>query len=145
MVWFDVHEADPSALKPKLAMYANTVLADLHRQSVWQDRILIGKHGLDMQGNNMAAWYRDDFTGRFDGVHMYGSQGVAAYNKSVIQIIQRILPSSEPRSSFLSSTTASTYHNTCPQAQYQKRLKMNNVFNIPVRNQFEVLGSWTHC
>ena len=123
---FDVHEADPTALKPKLAMYANTVLADLHKQSVFQDRIILGKHGLDMEGSKMGACYRD------------------AHNKSVIETMKRMLSSSVARSSFLSSTTASNYHTTCPQAQYQKtqRLKMNNIYNIPIRNQFEVLGNW---
>ena len=133
---FDVPDADPTALKPRLAKYANTVLADLHQQSSVKNRIVIGKHSLTSESSMMAAKYRDDFTGRFDGVHMYGSHGVAEYTKSIVQIIKNILPPSPPRSSFLSTTS---YHDTCPQAQYQKSLRKQNIYNIPVRNQFQVL------
>ena len=64
---FDAPDVDPTGLKPKLAL--------LWHSSVMKDRIVIGKHSLDCSGEQISVRYRDDRSGRYDGVHMYGSQG----------------------------------------------------------------------
>ena len=57
-----------------------------------KDRILIGKHGLDCGGDQIAARYRDSWSGRYDGVHMYGTHGKDAYTRSVLDIMKAALP-----------------------------------------------------
>ena len=68
---------------------------------------------------------------------MYGSQGRKDYTRSVLDIITDMLPS-KPQD----------LHKTCPQANYQKSLKLaakksikSDNFIIPTYNRFNVLGN----
>ena len=141
---FDVSDMDPTGLKPKLAIFANSYFAQLWHSSPMKDRIVIGKHSLDCSGEQISARYRNDRSGRYDGVHMYGSQGKTAYTNSVGQIIKSVLRSSQSSSS---SPLSSSLHSSCPQAQYQKSQKQNtsqkyeDIYTVPVSNQFNVLGN----
>ena len=110
-----------------------------------KDRILIGKHGLDCGGDQIAARYRDSWSGRYDGVHMYGTNGKDAYTRSVLDIMKAALPTQ-------SLASSSSFHSSCPQTQYQGAQKKKtgnlknqqqrkNVYTIPVSNQFDILGN----
>ena len=136
----DPPEIDPTQLRSKLAKLANTTLAQLVHSSGLQDRISVGRHSLDSANNIPSKVYRDDITGKYDGVHMYGSHGKDLFTKSVARIIQSALPSSnQPLYS----------HVVCPQAQYQKKqqaraeqsVRLNQKYSVPVNNRFSVLGN----
>ena len=126
-------------LKRKLAKFANYTLAQLVQNSGMQDRIILGKHSLDI--TTPSAVYRDDVTGRYDGVHMLGSHGREIFTRSVSGILRSVLPV---------TTTPTKHHpkyshDTCPQAQYQKRrqarAELSQNYSVPVNNRFNVLGN----
>jgi hypothetical protein len=132
----DENDVDPTGLKPKLAIFANSTFRQMWNNSTMRDSILIGKHSLDCEDKQKAAWYRSDHNGMYDGVHMYGSQGVRSYSKSVTQIMKSLLPTS--------SNTPD--HSSCPQTLYQnKRRNMTTSGqqknSVPVSNKFETLGN----
>ena len=141
----DVSKVDPTGLKPKLAKFANATLSRLWTSSAMKEKIVLGKHNMDSSGESVPAIYRDSWTGRYDGIHMYGRDGSRAYTMSVINIIQSVLPqTSSPSSSSLFS------HNTCPQARYQKSQSRNTTsghrsagpeYSVPVSNKFDLLGN----
>ena len=135
----DLHEVDPIRLKRKLAKLANSTLAQLVRNSGMQDRIILGKHSLNI--TTPSAVYRDDLNGRYDGVHMLGSHGREIFTRSVCGILISVLPV---------TTTPTKHHpkyshDTCPQAQYQKRrqarAELSQNYSVPVNNRFNVLGN----
>ena len=94
----DTPDVDPTGLKSKLAIFANSSLTQLWHSSAMKDRISIGKHSLDLANERTNAVYKDDWTGRYDGVHMYGSCGKETYTKSVSHIIKSALPNPSSRS-----------------------------------------------
>ena len=138
----DPKEVDPIRLKPRLAKLANSTLAQLVQNSGFADKIVMGRHSLDITNANTV--YRDDFTGRYDGVHMHGSHGKDIFTRSVERIIRSVLP-------VTTTTTRPTQHRplyshvTCPQAQYQKRrqarAELSQHYSVPVNNRFTVLGN----
>ena len=143
----DVAQVDPTKLKPKLAKYANSVLTEMLLSSDAKDLIMIGKHSLDISEDMVDTVFRDDWTGRFDGVHMYNGRGASLYTKSVVQIFKALLSPHQMESNGSTSSPSSSFHDACPQAQYQERQRkkqsqMNNDrYSIPVRNQFDILGN----
>ena len=149
---FDLEEVDPTGLKPRLAVFANNTLNKLQHSSEMKDKIVIGKHSLDKMHSRM---YKDERTGRYDGLHMYGMNGFFMYTESVLKIIQTnqdeatcVIPPSPPQFSSVipSSPPQFSYHDNCPQAQYQRRQiskqQSSNtmVYNVPTNNKFEVLN-----
>jgi hypothetical protein len=145
---YDVSDVDPTGIKPKLAKYANSSLAQMWHDSAMKDRIVIGKHSLDCGGDQIAARYRDDWSGRYDGVHMYGRNGKNVYTRSVLQIIKSVLPT--PHTAFPSSSSSSSFHSSCPQTQYQRMQKNKtstrhqqneSIYTVPVSNHFDILGN----
>jgi hypothetical protein len=85
---FDKPDVDPSGLKPKLADFTNSTLTQMWHSSAMRDRIVIGKHSLSCNEDNKVAMYRDDWSGKFDGVHLYGSHGRKTYTASVLNILK---------------------------------------------------------
>ena len=131
---------DPTGLKPELAKYANRTLSQLLQSSSLKNRIMIGKHniGADQPG----ALYRDERTGRYDGLHMYARKGYHVYTESVLHILRSCLN----QNSRDSSSPSSSSHRTQNQAMYQEqqRAKLsgkNTAYNVPVSNHFDVLGN----
>ena len=135
----DPKEVDPTRLKPRLARLANSTLAQLVLNSGMKNKIILGRHNIDI--TTPSTVYRDDLTGRYDGVHMYGSQGKEIYTRSVERIFRSILP--------VTATPTQQRplysHVTCPQAQYQKRrqarAELSQQYSVPVNNRFTVLGN----
>jgi hypothetical protein len=114
--------------------------------SAMRDRIVIGKHSLSCNEDNKVLMYRDDWSGRFDGIHLYGSQGKKAYSASVLNILRNVLPITPP------SSPASSSHSMCPQSKYQKKKyqtkksaprfsSSQSSYTIPLNNKFDVLGN----
>ena len=138
----DMQAVDLTGLKPKLAKYANETLAQLLHNSPMKDRIVVGRHSLDCSEHMFNARFKDDWSGKHDGVHMYGSDGKRAYTESVMRIFKSVLPSSQ------NSASSSFSHYDCPQTKYQKMKMSNsgnqsnrNVYTVPVSNKFNVLGN----
>ena len=108
---YDPREVDPLSLKSALSHLFNNTLMDMWMSSSMKEYIFVGSHNIDCSGAIQSARYRHTKTGRFDGVHLYGSSGNKAYTRSVLNIL---------RSAKLTSQE-SDFHLSCPQSQYQKK------------------------
>ena len=130
----DAPAVDPSGIKPILANYANSYLLELWLDSPMKNRIFIGSHNLDCSGNTWTKRYTDEQSGRYDGVHLYGSPGQAAYTESVVNILL---------SSFQTLANDDS-HTSCPQTKYKRRTFSSVVTgnsNIKTQNRFSTLGN----
>jgi hypothetical protein len=138
----DIAKVDPTKLKPKLALLANSTLAQLWHSSALKDKITIGKHNLDCSTDLIDERYKDDRSGRYDGVHLYGRQGRNVFTNSFCQILKSVIVASK-------SSSSPSFHSSCPQTQYQntqrsknnKKQSNKNQYNVTVSNQFELLGN----
>ena len=135
----DKSENDPTGLKANLARFANQNLEQMCQSSAFKDKITMGKHNLDCDIARQATRYRDDRTGQYDGIHMYGREGITAHTSSMSRTFE----------SFLNIPFS---HNSCPQATYQRKQNkesqkqhsnMNNkhMYSVSVSNKYEVLGN----
>ena len=85
---FDTKNADPVGIKPKLAIYANSFLLELWLDSPHKNRILIASHNLQcFSVAKQTELYREQRSGRYDGVHLYSTEGKQSYTESVINIM----------------------------------------------------------
>ena len=132
----DPPEVDPMRLKPKLAQLANSTLAQLVWNSGLQNKIIIGKHSLDTTTANTV--YRDDLTGRYDGLHSHGRE-------INTRCVERMLRSVLPVTTTPTQSPPVYSHDNCPQAQYQRRIQaraeLSQHYSVPVNNRFNVLGN----
>ena len=145
---FDTVDVDPTGIKPKLAHLANATLNDMVNNSGMKDRISIGKLNLNCHGDEVGARYRDSWTGKFDGVHMYSSHGKDVFTRSMLEIFKSILPRPHNRGTHSSSSPPPSTHF---RSKFQKKQKTKmfsqnnqqyeNAYSVPVRNQFETLGN----
>ena len=128
-------------LKSKLAELANTTLSQLWAISPQNNRIFIGRHSLVNPGSGSMhlARYKDHFTGRYDGVHLYGRRGVKDYTDSVKSALMMTL--SEQYPSFVSADaepgnpSSAADHTRCEQAMYQWRQVLRRGGNT-VQNRY---------
>ena len=107
--------------------------------AVQKNKIMIGKHRLDCPNDMVNVRYKDDVNGKYDGVHMYGSQGRVAYTMSVLDIIKSSISN---RGTNLNSSPSS--HSNCEQAVYERTQNQKrgvNAYSVPVSNKFDVLGN----
>ena len=90
---FDAKEVDPTSLKPVLARLANATLSQLWLNSPLNDKIIIGRHSLESSGAGAQhlARYKNQRTGKYDGVHLYGEMGRTDYTNSVKTILMLAL------------------------------------------------------
>ena len=112
---YDPHTVDPLSMKPALSQLFNNTMMDMWMNSPMKDKIFVGSHNIDCSGAIQSARYRHTKTGRFDGVHLYGSSGSKAYTLSVLNIL---------RSANLISSEHE-YHLSCAQYKYQNRTHLN--------------------
>ena len=141
---YDEARIHPTGTKAMLAKYANSTFQTLWDTSNMKDKIVIGKHSLNCKEDMINALYKEDNTGRFDGVHFNSKRGTEAFTLSVLKMIINALPPKTPKNS---STTYSSHFN-CPQSdrQRQKQMKTNytsnqNIYSVPTNNKFTVLGN----
>ena len=140
----DRAKVDPTKLKPKLALLANSTFAQLWHSSAMKDKITIGKHNLNCSTDLIDERYKDDRSGRYDGVHLYGRQGRNVFTNSFCQILKSVIVASK-------SSTSPSFHSSCPQTRYKntqssqnnknKKQSNKNRYNVPVSNQFDLLGN----
>ena len=138
---FDTSENDPTGLKPNLAKFANHTLGQMCQSSAFKNKITLGKHNLDCDIPRLANRYRNYRTGQYDGINMYGRDGLTAHTDSISHILESVL-------------NIPFTHTSCPQAKYQMKQKgksqyqhsnMNNMnmnmYSVSVSNKYEVLGN----
>ena len=128
--------------------FANATLNDMVNNSGMKDRISICKLNLNCHGDEVGARYRDGWTGKFDGVHMYSSLVKDVFTRSLLEIFKSILPRPHNRGTHSSSSPPPSTHF---RSQFQKKQKTKmfsqnnqqyeNIYSVPVRNQFETLGN----
>jgi hypothetical protein len=139
---FDNKKVDPTSLKPTLARLANATLSQLWLNCPLKDKIFIGRHSLESSGTGAPhlARYKDQNTGRYDGVHMYGKSGCEDYTNSVKTIMMVALSETDCTETTTGcGTTQSDSHSYCPQAKYQKKFKYQPTVNT--KNRFSVFNS----
>ena len=144
---YDPSETDPLSLKPALSQLFNNTLTEEWMNCADKSRVLIGGHNIECTGAVRESRYRETKTGKFDGVHLYGSSGRKAYTNSVLNILQAAKLTSEEYE----------YHKTCPQANYQanqiyashttyykkhnnnkSNMKQSNSSNHNIQSQYQV-------
>ena len=112
---YDRSEDDPMGIKPALSQLFNNTLTECWLNSSAKEKIFVGNHNIDCKGSIRESRYRETKTGRFDGIHLYGSSGQKAYTLSVLNIL---------KAAKLTSPDFE-YHQSCPQFQYQTRHTRN--------------------
>ena len=110
---YDTIQDDPLQLKQALSQIFNNSLVDLWIKSPLKDKIFIGTHNIECTGGIREARYRCTKTGRYDGVHLYGTTGSKAYTNSVWNILK-------------SAGIISQEGSPCTQFECQKRRAGNN-------------------
>ena len=121
---FDRDDVDPVKLKSNLASFANRYLLELWLDSPMKNKIFIGSHTLDCSRDIRQKRYTDERTNRYDGVHMYGSAGKAAYTDSVINILLSSFQTENSTHPSYARQPSFDDHNRCPQAKFSKSQKM---------------------
>ena len=146
---FDTKDVDPVCLKSNLASFANSYLLELWLDSPQKNKIFIGSHNLECSVSTRNMRYRDERTGRYDGVHMYGYAGKTAYTESVLNILLSTLQPQAPAPAQQCGDPAfDDYHTRCPQAKYmrgQKKMYSAAVAGngpIKTQNRFSPLGNY---
>ena len=131
---------DPTGINSELAKFANSTLQQLLKTSSMKNKIIVGKHSLDFSNNMKDAIYRDEYSGRYDGIHMYGNLGGIMFTRSVLSMFSSVFA--------IKSTnyTTNSIHRNCEQTLYQQKTnsrsyKPRSEFTLPLRNRFEVLGN----
>ena len=112
---YDPLDVDPLSLKPALSQLFNNTLVEEWMSYPQKERIFVGSHNIDCSGAVQAARYRHTQSGRFDGVHLYGTTGSKAYTQSMLNIMQS--------ASLISKDDL--YHATCPQTRHQRSKRMS--------------------
>ena len=105
---YDPLETDPLSLKSALSHIFSNTMMEQWMSSSMKERIFVGSHNIDCSGAIQSARYRHTKTGRFDGLHFYGSSGDKFYTKSVLNILRSasLIPSDD-------------YHSSCIRAETQ--------------------------
>ena len=136
------------SLKPRLAKLANTTLGELWLNSNLKHKIFIGQHSLESSrmSESHLERYKDENTGKYNGVHLFGRTGCKDYTNSVNTIMMLALEGSNDINTNAESGTAQCDdHSNCPQSQYQRRLqaKYQRRYqpSISTSNRFSVLNS----
>ena len=98
---------------------------------------------IDCNGAIRESRYRHTKSGRYDGIHLYGSSGLKTYTLSVLNILRAAnITSSED-----------DFHQSCAQFKYQSRQKRHSNyrqtdrrtsqtgFSLPVSSRFDLLSN----
>ena len=129
---FDTEADDPLGIKPKLAEFANSYILQLWLDSPLKNKIYIGSHTLECSAQTKLNRYVDPSTGRYDGVHLYSSEGKLAYTESVLNILLSSFQTPAQNSNQQTQQTKMHYesdnHKNCPQTEYMS--KKNNKYRV---------------
>ena len=149
---YDPANVDPLSIKAALSQLYNNTITDMWMNSKFKNKISIGCHNIDCTGAIKEARYRETKTGKYDGIHLFGSSGRKTYTLSVLNILK------------CSELTSSDYdyHQTCAQYRYQARQsghrqaghrrtddrraqdsntqKQKQGYSVPTENRFDTLS-----
>ena len=102
---YDPVDVDPLSIKPALAQLYNNTITDQWMNSKFKENIILGSHNIDCTGAIKESRYRETKSGKFDGIHLFGSSGCKAYTLSVLNILN------------MAQLTSSdyAYHQSCDQ------------------------------
>ena len=137
---FDTPNVDPISLKSKLAKLANSTISQLWQMSPLKDKISVGCHSLESSGAGAAhfARYQNNYTGKYDGVHLYGPTGRVDYTNSLKTILMMTFPErNQSRSDTGFGTAQTESHNYCEQTNYQRGQYQPSV---QTKNRFSVFN-----
>ena len=155
----DQAAVDPLSLKPALVKLSNTTLYQLWLDSPHKDKIFIGEHRLECSDSTQLFRYTDERTGKYDGLHFYGSSGKKAYTESVLSVLKKALstktekrpsspssppsPPTPPPTASTASAQDNEFHSFCPQAQYTKCQTNYQQYHTSVKdsNRFRVFNT----
>ena len=128
---FDSQKSDPTSIKANLVRIANATLGQLWLNSSFKNKIFIRRHSLESSGTGPAhtARYVNTYTGRYDGVHLFGETARADYTNSIKSILLLALPENQPTNVF----------GTAQNGGHQK--KTNYQPNVQTSNRFSVFNS----
>ena len=87
-----------NTLKSQLADLANSTLSQLWAISPVRSKIFIGRHSLVSPGSGSMhlARFKDYYSGKYDGIHLYGRTGERDYTDSVKSILLLALSDQHP-------------------------------------------------
>ena len=108
---YDPSHVDPLSLKPTLSILFNNTLTELWMESPYKQKIYVGNHNIECTGAIKESRYMHTKSGKYDGIHLYGSSGKKAYTLSVLNILQAANVTSSEHD----------YHLSCAQFKYQNR------------------------
>ena len=108
---YDPSHVDPMGMKPTLALLFNNNITSLWMDSADKEKIFIGNHNIECTGAIKESRYRHTKSGKYDGIHLYGSSGRKAYTLSVLSILKA--------ANVISSEH--DYHQSCAQFKYQNK------------------------
>lgn len=145
---YDKSDVDPLSLKSSLSILFNNTLTNLWMECPDRQRIAVGNHNIECSGAIRESRYRHTKTGKYDGIHMFGSSGSKAYTLSVLNILKT------------ANVTSSDYdfHLSCAQFQYQNgknsgkshdrkfkghQRKPHRGAQVPTQNRFNRLSNMT--
>ena len=132
---------DHLSLKPKLARFANKTFNELWLSSPHKERIQIGKLNMECSDDLVEARYRDERTGRFDGIHMFGMFGKRAFSRNLIRIINNNTTNYQNKTGYCSGFNPITHGgnktNNCDQTTTQPRYHSS----VQDSNRYHILSS----
>ena len=131
---------DPISLKSKLAKLANSTISQLWQMSPLKEKVSIECHSLESSGAGAAhfARYQNNYTGRYDGVHLYGPTGRVDYTNSWKTIWMIAFPEqNHARAETGFGTAQKETHNNCEQANYQRE---QHHPSVQTKNRFSVFN-----
>jgi hypothetical protein len=86
---FDPIRDDPLQLKPQLSSLGNALLFDLWCKSNMRNKIVIGDHQIPhLLGDSHHLVFGHPESGKYDGLHLHGSEGQATFQASILGIMR---------------------------------------------------------
>ena len=127
---YDPTDVDPMSLKPSLSLLFNNTMTNLWMESPYKEKMFIGNHDIECNGAIRESRYRQTKSGRYDGIHLYGSSGSKAYTLSVLSILSAAHVTSSEHD----------FHLSCAQYKYQSRQKKGNQWHTVKPNDRKYTG-----
>ena len=119
-------------------------MLELWLASPRKDNIFIGQHKLDSSAETRIFRQTDEQSGRYDGVHYYGSAGSMAYTESVLNILISVFndPSLAGSKRQSKQSNDEDNHTRCPQANYNRKYSSVVMGQPPLKtkNRFSPLN-----
>ena len=139
---FDKIDVDPASIKPNLVQIANATLNQLWLSSPLKHKISIGCHSLYSNGvgKSHTERYQNQYTGRYDGVHLYGRTGCDDYTRSLVNIfLSTCLYHNSTKTKTQCGSTQQDMHINCPQTKFQNKTIFHP--SVKTQNRFSTFNS----